>query len=172
MRAFFGLFIPDPLIVPLRQAQDTIVEGRAVPAENLHLTLAFLEDVDRRDLEEADAELAEADLPAPDMAVTGLVTFGTPPRLVAAEISESDRLLALHRAVHRALRNAGIVLRRERFRPHVTLRRFPRGMVFSKALAPFRAGPEPARLLGIWQSTLTPDGPRYDLLADYPLGGR
>ncbi|MGR3492765.1 MAG: 2'-5' RNA ligase family protein, partial [Shimia sp.] len=76
----------------------------------------------------------------------------------------------------RACRNAGITLPRAKFRPHITLRRFGRmglpdpASLNSAMAAPLALPPHPAEEVTLWSSTLTPDGPVYDVLASFPLG--
>ena len=126
---------------------------------------------------------AEARLPggrgvdADDLHVTlAFAPFGSRPNLVALDLAPDPGLGALRDAVRAAARTAGIALPRERFRPHVTLKRFPRAHPppprLGEALAGLGApgmGPAAARLVTLWSSTLTPAGPLYDPLASYPV---
>jgi 2'-5' RNA ligase len=73
---------------------------------------------------------------------------------------------------------AGLVLPRERFRPHVTLARFQRGLRlqdietlrrFLNTYSGFPAEPFRVAEFSLFQSRLTPDGALHDRLADYPL---
>jgi len=86
-------------------------------------------------------------------------------------------MIRLRKKVRAAARGAGIDLPRERFRPHVTLARFSRSKpvdmgrltAFLGAYGGFRAGPFAVDRFCLYRSTLTPEGPVYDVLADYPL---
>ncbi|MEM9795911.1 MAG: RNA 2',3'-cyclic phosphodiesterase [Pseudomonadota bacterium] len=178
MRAFVGLPVPEPWIAPLVRAQGRILGGRVVPVEDLHLTLAFLDDQPEDRLEALHDGLEGLALPSIRLAPLAYVIFGAKrSRLVALDIAPDPALTALRDAVRGAARRAGIALPRERFRPHVTLVRFP-------ASAP----PDPVRLpralegLGapdlsvamagavvLWSSRLTPEGPIYETLASYPM---
>ena len=169
MRAFFGLAIPDALWSPLVAARDRISAGRAVPDDNLHLTLAFLEEVDTGLLHEVDLILGGARLVAPPLRLLGLQTFGSPPRVLAAEIAEDPALTRLHAQVRGALRSAGLDLPRSRFRPHVTLRRLGPTDALGRLSPVLPPAVARADRLCLWESRLRPDGARYDLLADYPL---
>lgn len=171
MRVFFGLAIPDTLRLPLALARDVIPAGRAVPDENLHLTLAFLEDVDETTLAEVDLHLSGMALPQARIGLDALQTFGEPPRVIAAGIHPDAGLTGLHAAIGRALRAAGIVPRRERFRPHITLRRLRRTDVLGRLDPVLPALSAPVDALTLWQSDLRPEGPRYTVLARYPLIG-
>ncbi|WP_264212708.1 RNA 2',3'-cyclic phosphodiesterase [Leisingera thetidis] len=180
MRAFVGLPLPDAALDALERVQEGLAAGRQVPPENLHLTLAFLDDQPEPVLETLHQELAGIRAPALELHFTGLETFGGKlPRLLAAAVRKTPELSHLRHRVRSACRSAGIELARERFRPHVTLARFPRhleaGQVekiarFLAAAAGFRLDAE-ADCFALYQSTLAPEGARYDLLAGYPLEG-
>ena len=63
MRTFIALDIPSVLqddVAALARQLKTAVEGRFVPRENYHLTIAFLGDASERDLAEAMTVLDEA----------------------------------------------------------------------------------------------------------------
>ena len=71
-----------------------------------------------------------------------------------------------------------MVLERRRFRPHVTLARFgrtaradPQALArFLEAHAGFALSAVPASSMGLYASTLRPEGAEYEALAVYPLG--
>ncbi|WP_298429248.1 RNA 2',3'-cyclic phosphodiesterase [uncultured Jannaschia sp.] len=178
MRAFVGLPVPEAWIGPLCRAQSRILGGRKVDAEDLHLTLAFLDD-QPEDRLEALHELLEA-RPASAVALRPLAyaVFGAGrARLMALDVAATPELTGLRDAVRTACRRAGIDLPRERFRPHVTLVRFPASAPgdparLSGAVAALGVPVVPPELAGaasLWSSTLTPEGPIYEPLATYPL---
>lgn len=181
MRAFLGLPLPEPLVGPLLSVQEAIPVGRKVPEENLHLTLAFLGDVAPTVLEELHDALEGRRLARPVLAAAGLASYGgAAPRLLAMDVRPDPALTDLHGTVTRAARGAGVELRRERFRPHVTLIRFPGGglsrggrAALGRALAALDVPEMPeaaAERLVLYESILAPEGARYEGLAEYPLG--
>ncbi|WP_051337306.1 RNA 2',3'-cyclic phosphodiesterase [Leisingera daeponensis] len=180
MRAFVGLPLPDAALDALERLQEPLTVGRHVPAENMHLTLAFLDDQPEAVLEALHQLLAEISAPPVQLAFRGLDTFGGKlPRVLAAQVQKTPELSHLRERVRSACRSAGIELPRERFRPHVTLARFPRhleaGQVekiarYLSAAADFRLECE-AETFALYQSTLAPEGARYDVLAEYELRG-
>ncbi|WP_084299586.1 RNA 2',3'-cyclic phosphodiesterase [Leisingera caerulea] len=180
MRAFLGLPLPDAALDALERVQEGLTVGRHVPAENMHLTLAFLDDQPEAALQALHQLLAEISTPPLTLSFRGLDTFGGKlPRVLAAEVQKTPELTQLRSRVRSACRDAGMDLSRERFRPHVTLARFPRhleaGQVekiarFLAEAAGFRLDCE-AESFALYQSTLAPDGARYDVLAEYPLKG-
>ncbi|MDO6583968.1 RNA 2',3'-cyclic phosphodiesterase [Salipiger sp. 1_MG-2023] len=179
MRCFLALPVPDALIPPLLAVQEAIPVGRAVPEENLHLTLAFLDEQPDYALAELDAALAPV-LPGCALALDGLVSFGgRRVKLLAAGVVPEPGLVALRATVLAAVRAAGIELPRERFRPHITLIRFGAGLRESDRarleagvaqVAGLRSAPEPACALRLVGSVLTPGGAIYETLAEWPLG--
>ena len=177
MRAFIGLPVPEPWITPLMRAQSRLPGGRPVDACDLHVTLAFLDDQPEARLEALHDALEGRALPGARLAPAAYVPLGRRPNLVALDLAPDPGLSALRDLMRGACRAAGIDLSRERFRPHVTLIRFPASRPPSGRLPTALAGlgapelaPAPAAQAVLWSSTLTPDGPIYDPLATYPLG--
>jgi len=178
MRSFVGLPLPDAALDALEHVQEGVTAGRLVAAENMHLTLAFLDDQPEAALQALHQALSEISAQPLQMTFHGLDSYGGKrPRVLAAEVQKTSELAHLRDRVRSACRQAGIELSRERFRPHVTLARFPRhleaGQVekvarFLSEAAGFRLECE-VEAFALFQSTLAPDGARYDVLAEYPL---
>lgn len=179
MRAFLAIPIPDETTEALVRLQSAIPFGKPVPEENLHLTLAFLDDAPEAALEDLH-EMLEALRAAPvEIRFTELDSFTELERgLVFAAVERTDALQALHDRVAALCRSAGLDLPRRRFRPHVTLMRAnrkPAGPARDRLAA--MLGPLPdvpgftARALTLYHSSLTPRGAVHDPLASYPLSG-
>ncbi|WP_161594525.1 RNA 2',3'-cyclic phosphodiesterase [Marimonas lutisalis] len=173
MRVFVAIELPEDILDGLLPWQDGL-PGRLVDEENLHLTLAFLGEVDEARLAEVDEALAGLRLAAPVLRVTGLDVFeGRKPKLAFATVERRAALETVQRAVAQAVRGAGVDLRRERFRPHVTLTRFGREMSrrdevqLAGQLGPIPPLEARAEAFGLYRSELRPDGPRYVALARY-----
>lgn len=178
MRAFVGLPLPDAALDALERLQEGLTVGRHVPAANMHLTLAFLDDQPEAALQALHQLLAEIRVPPLTLTFSGLDALGGKlPRVLAAGVQKTPELTRLRDRVRGACRSAGIELPRERFRPHVTLARFPRHLEEGQAekIARFLSGAAGFRLqceadaFALFQSTLAPDGARYDVLAEYSL---
>ncbi|UWQ17707.1 RNA 2',3'-cyclic phosphodiesterase [Jannaschia sp. M317] len=178
MRAFVGLPLPEPWIAPLVRAQGVLSGGRAVPVDDLHLTLAFLDDQSEPQLEALHDAL--------DLAIFRPVTLhpvawssfgGKRARRVALDVRPTSELADLRDRVRRAARAAGIDLSRDRFRPHVTLLRYPASAPadparLTRALSGLGRADLPgvaATQVTLWASQLTPEGPIYDVLSSYPI---
>ncbi len=178
MRTFIGLPVPEPWIAPLIRAQGAVPGGRKVDADDLHLTLAFLDDQAEITLEALHDALEARSLPAATLRPLAFALLSANcPRAIVLDLAPDPTLTALRDTVRRAVAEAGITLPRERFRPHVTLLRFspsapPDTGRLPAALTRLGApqlGPQQAGGVTLWSSTLTPDGPIYDPLATYRL---
>lgn len=178
MRLFVALDLPEGLREALFDVQDDLGFGREVSEENLHLTLAFLDDQPPQVATALHEMLSAIRAPGMRLAVRGAEAFGgAHPSLLAARVERTPELAALYEKVAQAVRMAGIDLPRRRFKPHVTLVRFPRrlpdgaqgriagwlsmhGNLMAEGVA---------ESFGLYRSTLHEGGPRYEALATYPL---
>ena len=179
MRAFVAIPLPDETIAALERLQDDLRDGTLVAPENFHVTLSFLDEQPQHVLQALHDALTEIEIPQFQLTLKGVDIFGgSKPRLLWAGVTPSDQLSQLRTQVRKAAAIAGIDLRREKFRPHVTLARFRRDLrpETNDRLARFLthhaqfATPEiTVKTFTLYQSTLTETGPIYDPLADYPL---
>ncbi len=171
------------LIVNLRR-QPVFQESKVtwVHTANLHITLRFL-----REIEAGTADQMARALGAPwsearfDVAFEGCDVF--PPRgvpravYVAVKAESAARLAALYAEVTNRLGQCGIAPEPRRFRPHVTIGRVRRAAPRIANL--IRAGARstsadvqasPIDHVVLYQSRLSPAGPRYESLLRVPLG--
>ena len=179
MRTFVAIAMPDEVADRFAALQSALRIGRSLPAESLHLTIAFLGDQPPAALEDLNDALERLDIPAFRVEFGLIGAFGgRGAQTVHAEIRPDPPLLALHRAVQGALHLAAITLERRRFRPHVTFARLTghmgaddqmRLLAFLKTYA---AAPLPGftvEKLTLYRSHLRPEGALYEPLADYSL---
>lgn len=179
MRAFIAIDLPDDTAAALAELQQRLPAGRPVPRDNLHLTLAFLDDQPEAVLEDLHFELASLRALPFDLRLSGLGCFGgRVPKVLFAGLDPSAELTRLHGQVVNAVRSAGIARPRERFRPHVTLARFNRPPDRQQAgrLQDFLAAhdrltlpPFPVNGFCLYRSTLHSEGAIHEELARYPL---
>jgi RNA 2',3'-cyclic 3'-phosphodiesterase len=179
LRLFVALDPPDALRGALAAVQGDLTVGRRLDPDSFHLTLAFLGEVDPDTAEEVHVALEVLSAPGFSLALSGIGTLGgEPPAVGVAEVADAGPVTALHRAVRRALRSAGVELARQRFRPHVTLARLPRRMhggelgdlrMFLARNGGFRADPFQVTSFALYASTLSPGGALHEELARYPL---
>ena len=169
-RLFFALWPDASARAALRTLANDVAArrgGRAPREDNLHVTLAFLGDVnaDRiAGLEAIGATCASACAPFP---VT-LVALGGASHGIAwlAPRSVPPSLAALHVALTGALEREGFPVERRRYRPHVTLARHCTLPVRRHALAPVTWRVERLSLVA---STPSPQGSIYNDIATWPL---
>lgn len=179
MRSFLGLPMPDDLAEDLERRAATVQAGRVVPAENLHLTLAFLGDQTLQSLTALDDELQVIMAEAPTLRWGPPDFFGgARTRVLALTVEPDPALLALHSRVVRAVRDAGINYPSARFRPHVTIIRLNpeddtrQQMRLQELILSGRLSGLPevvADMFSLYRSRLRESGARYERLADYPL---
>lgn len=179
MRAFVSVILPDEVRAALAELQAGLRLGRPVPEDNLHLTLAFLDDQPEGVLADLHDGLSVLHAKAPKLRLSGLdLLGGLNPKLLFGSIDTNPVLKTLRERVLSEVRAAGINLKRERFRPHVTLVRFRYGMRFEdqeklrrfiQEVGAFTLPPFVPVTFGLYGSTLRPDGAEHELLAEYPL---
>ena len=178
MRAFVALDLPEALLQPLTRLQAGLSVGRTVPEENLHLTLAFLDEVSDGTAYAVVEALAAARFAPVTLALAGLELFGGRRPAVLAVGASGAGLDGVRAKVNRQVREAGVALARRRFRPHVTIARFGReiGPMEQARLAEFLSlngrfalPPEPALSVSLYRSHLSQEGAVYEALASFPL---
>lgn len=179
MRSFVALELPDAVRGEIVALQAALRPGRKVPEENLHLTLAFLDDQPEAVLQALHGRLQEIEAAAFTLPMAGIEMFGGKrPKLLYLKANACDALKALHKRVRQAARDAGIDLPRARFRPHVSLARFRRDMPdtqmaqvgdFVASYGAAAVSPFEVTQFGLYGSTLFPEGAVHEALAMYDL---
>ena len=179
MRAFVAIDLPESAVEAVARLQAALPVGQPVKAENFHLTLAFLGEQPEALIEEAHHGLQRISAPDFDLKLAGLDTFGGEgPKILFVGAAKNEPLGHLRKLVRSAMHGAGIQLNRERFRPHVTLARFRRGMTlydverlrrFLADYADFALEPFGVRSFTLYRSTLRPEGAVHEELARYDM---
>lgn len=178
IRAFLGLPLPDDVRAALVQQQSLLPLPRRVEPEQLHLTLTFLGEVPEPVLLAAHEAFCALRMAPFSISLQGLGLFGgARPRTLWVGVARSEALAALHAKTDRAARLAGCEVAARRFHPHVTLGRFPpppgaEARRLERAVAAWAGqhyGEWIVSEMCLWQSRLTPKGPIYDVLAEYPF---
>ncbi len=177
MRAFVGIPLDGSEADRLLDVQDRLSVGTAVPAANLHVTLAFLDDQPLEQLEMLHEELEIIQAPSFEMTMKGIDIFGSAKsRCLALLVAPDAALMDLQADVAKAARRAGMKLEKRRFRPHVTLCRFRDGQHTPEKIqgaisrgAHYDMWPVTVSEFALYRSHLTSEGAQYEVLSDYPL---
>lgn len=153
--------------------------ARWVKPENIHLTLAFLGDVDIDQIRPLEAAMDEhlQGLEKFSLILAGTGSFGKPrrPRIIWAGINDSPPLMELQRKTTDALLDAGIDFDTKPFSPHLTMGRVksPKqgsalldGLEMEEATGFGRV--EISEVL-LFKSVLKPGGAEYSVLYRVPF---
>jgi len=180
VRAFVALDLPETLVEPITRLQAGLSIGRAVPEDNLHLTLAFLGDIAEADAAALADLMQTIAMPPIPLCLKGLDIFGGRRPAVLSVMASGDGLVRLHDKIAHLAREAGIQLARERFRPHVTIARFRREMSprehqrlgeFLALNGTFALDAAPADTVTFYRSHLREAGAIHEPLAQCVLRG-
>ncbi len=150
-------------------------EIRWIEKQNIHLTLAFLGNVEKKTIEELILILEQKTSSSKkfDMNIVeySYFPFVKNPKVVAALIQNSEDLTSLSAKTEVAVRSVGIQLEKRRFTPHITL-----GRVKSKKRVPLKIAPAPLFITEkiesffLIKSELSRHGAIYTPLFEFPLG--
>jgi 2'-5' RNA ligase len=177
-RLFIALPVPEEIADELTTLQAGVPDARWVPAENFHVTLCFAGEVQGGALRDLEEELGDVAGPRFAVTLSGVEQFssGKQPRALVALVAKNDRLDWLHQKVSTVARNCGIEVERRKFRPHVTLARFPTGAEtghhiaqFMASHSTFQAGPWVADHFSLYSSRQNRSGSIYREEAAYDL---
>jgi RNA 2',3'-cyclic 3'-phosphodiesterase len=169
-RLFFALWPDDAERRALGAAFAAAIAaagGRAVPPENLHLTLEFLGPVADAELAALAAVGAAIALPEQAVALDRLDWWRRASLLVAVPSAPAAGLLALQARLRQALQGRGFRVDTRPFRPHVTLAREAAAPPAATAAAGVAWA---IRELALVESVASPAGSRYVPLARWRRG--
>lgn len=174
-RVFFGLEISDEVARHLLAVRQPLDGARWQSQQQLHLTLAFLGEVQADAVSVACQLARQVQVPPFSVDVQGLGRFGPVerPRILWAGVAPEQPVHQLHEQLAGYLREAGFRLDNHPFKPHITLSRFRgKGVSLAGLLA---AGQ--GRVFGaldltefvLFESTPGGEGSVYKVLERFPL---
>lgn len=143
--------------------------------DQLHLTLRFIGEVDRRMAEDITDALGGIRHPSFDIALDGAGLFDRKGRLDAlwVGVTPQDALRTLHKKVDQALVRLGLPPEGRAYLPHITIARFGRDAGSPAGFLETRGGissaPFPITHFCLFESTLGGEGAAYTLVERYPL---
>jgi 2'-5' RNA ligase len=177
MRLFVALPIPRKVAQSIMLIQGGVPGARWQTAEQLHITLRFIGEVDGRESAMLDDALAGIEAPAFDLQLHGVGQFGNKqPHALWAGIRNSEALNHLQRKVDNAIRRVGQPQDAYKFTPHVTVARLrnPENGKMIEWLANYGLFTSPdfrVDAFHLYSSRLTSDGSIYAVEREYPLEG-
>jgi len=123
-RLFTGLELPADIGFQLSLLRGGLPGARWIDAENYHLTLRFIGDVDDEAAGEVADALSRIERPAFDVSLTGLGAFGSRrPHAIWAGVEPLAALTELQGEQERLIQRLGLPAEGRRYTPHVTLAR-------------------------------------------------
>jgi 2'-5' RNA ligase len=174
-RLFVAVDLPDEVLGQLDRLGTGLPATRWLGAEQLHLTLRFIGEVEPPLFYEVGEALASVSLRPFGLRLAGLGIFPHrgPPHTLWVGVEDSAELAQLKRRVDRALEAAGLEPERRKFAPHVTIGRFreppprPRLASFIESRALFRTSPFQVSGFSLYSSVLRPEGALHVVEARY-----
>jgi len=127
-RLFAALELPPAVTRSLDKPRGGVEDARWQRDDQLHLTLAFFGELDRRRREDLMVHLSDIWLDPFDLTLKGVDQFGKDGRVKTlwAGVENPAPITLLHEKISHLAIRLGIDLDNRRFKPHVTLARFKR----------------------------------------------
>lgn len=176
MRLFIAVEIPDALKKTIGSLQVDIPGARWVPAEQIHLTLAFLGEVEEAAVERLNEELARIKGPEYELCFSGTGCFPNRhrPRVLWLGLEPHPHLQALAAKVRKAVLACGILQEERPFSPHITLARLKLSSsresdAFLDQQQKHKLPPFSVREFTLFQSRLIPQGAVHIPIRIFPL---
>ncbi len=176
MRLFIAIELSDDIKTALGRLRSDIPGARWVPADQIHLTLAFLGEVDEATTERLSGELLQIQAPEFKLRFTGTGCFPDRrrPRVLWIGLEPEPRLNILAAGVRAAVLSCGIPQEERPFSPHITLARLK--LPASKEAGAFLDQPAKqtipsllVREFTLFQSRLTTQGAVHTQIKHFPL---
>lgn len=177
LRLFVGLRPPPAIRAGLLELVGGVPGARWQDDDQLHITLRFIGEIDRRVAEDCVAALSSVRSPPFELALAGVGRFDTRGRVNAlwAGVRPHEAIAALHRKIDAALVRTGLAPERRAYLPHVTLARLN---AQAESVEPFlasHAGLVSERFAVeqflLFESHLGRGGARYEAIARFALSG-
>jgi len=123
-RLFTGLEIPPDVAMSLSMLRGGLPGARWIDAENYHVTLRFIGDVDDGTARDVAAMLDQIRRRAFELHFDGIDSFGgRRPRAVVASVAPSQALIELQAEQERMMQRIGLDPEGRKYTPHVTIAR-------------------------------------------------
>ncbi len=174
-RLFTGLELPQNIIDILSFYRGGLSNSKWIDANNYHITLKFIGDIDERLAREIEYGLRTIRRKPFTAHISELCAFGgDKPHSLVAMVKPSLELMSLQTEIDRLLMRYGVQLEQRRFTPHITLARLKgtRPAEVADYIA-LRAMPCTLEFnveqFALFSSRSGTGGGQYMIEADYPL---
>ncbi len=173
LRLFLGFSLPDAAaqaVAAWQREQMAVARVRAVPVENLHVTIAFLGSRPAGETQAIAGSLREAVEGVARPVLTPLRYRETRSVGMLVLDDEEGRAARIAEVAHRRLERLGVYEPEARkWLPHLTVVRFRERPRLEPAIPDL--GPVTMSDAAVYMSRLRPDGAQYEVLESVPLGG-
>jgi len=174
-RLFTGLEIPPDIALELSTLRGGLFGARWIDAENYHITLRFIGDIDNATARDVAHSLDEIRRPSFAVTIEELSFFGgEKPRAIIAKAQPGQALVQLQAEQERLMRRLGIPPEPRKFTPHVTLARLHSASVHAVAdylgARGLLSRTFEAKRFVLFSSRDSVGGGPYVIEAVYPLG--
>jgi 2'-5' RNA ligase len=174
-RLFTGLEIPPSVAQSLAMMRGGLPGARWIDAENYHLTLRFIGDIDDALAREIAGVLARVHRRPFELRLDGLTSFGgRKPRAVVAAAAPVPPLMELQAEHDRLLQRLGLEPEGRKYTPHVTLARLRDSSShqvadYLAARGHYRSMPFQVSRFALFSSRASVGGGPYIVEEAYPL---
>jgi len=178
IRLFVGIPVTAHICHLLSSLGASIPGARAVPEDQIHLTLRFIGEVDALTFGDIKDSLEGLDAPSLTLSIKGTGHFPPrgQPRVLWAGVNPAGDVIILRNRINNRLSLCGIKPEQRKFHPHVTLARLknspPKRVAgFLAVNAQLQSPPFSVDRVHLYSSTLHPKGALHRIEAVYPLVG-
>ena len=174
-RLFTALELPADIVFSLSLLRGGLPGARWIDAENYHITLRFIGDVDQRIADAVADSLVQISRPSFSVTLNGLGSFGSrKPHCVWAGVAMTPDLGDLQSELERRMQRVGLEPERRKYAPHVTLARLKGASAADVAnylalRGDFRSPPFPVGRFVLLSSRASRGGGPYIVEEAYPL---
>ena len=174
-RLFTGLEIPPDVAQSLAMLRGGLPGARWIDAENYHLTLRFIGDVDDHIAHEVASMLGRVNRHSFELRLDGVSSFGgRKPRSIVATAAQTQTLMEIQAEQERMMQRIGLEPEGRKFTPHVTLARLRdvsshRVADYLSARGHFRTPLFQVSRFVLFSSRASVGGGPYVVEASYPL---
>jgi len=176
IRLFIAIDLPEAVRLEVEGMGRSIANASPVSAEQLHLTLKFIGEVEGSRLLDIRDALTEVFIPKFSIALKGVGTFPPRgiPRILWVGVENGEHILPLRNSIEKTLAVINIPRDKKKYIPHLTIARLKNCPIrqlqqFLAGNAFFQTAEFPVESFHLYSSRLTQKGAQHTLERSYPL---